>query len=160
MATKKTFAYPSGRDASVRDKLRARLSELMRARKMDHVDLAHQLGDQSSARLRGYVTGKGFPTPDKAAQLAKFFGVTVENLFRPKGAFVEIPLRRAGYTRKGAAKAPALPPPPLPDKAQPLVLTFAVYKGDSRFANIYVRGTVLLDHALNIVAMLNQDKLR
>jgi len=109
------FAWPSPRtvDEATKTKFRARLTEELLARGMNHKDLAilahgevrrkngHVVPRQPAA-ARNWVFGKSFPTASAAEGLAGYFKISTADLLKPAGDLKAMPLLRMTAKQKKA----------------------------------------------------------
>jgi hypothetical protein len=183
------FHWPATKrvTADVKEKFRAKLIEELRARGMDHRDLAiaahgqvkHKNGrtvPRAPGQARGWVFGKSFPTAKAAAGIAGYFKLSMAQLLQPKGELKPMELLRVGPRTKtkkanghdhGAAAVEQTgairmlheepPPLPLPEGAKAPTVKLESLPGDPRFMSIEISGVMLVDRALALVAMIHPE---
>lgn len=109
------FQWPSPRtvDEATKLKFRARLTEELLSRGMNHRDLAilahgeirrkngHVVPRQPAA-ARNWLFGKSFPTSSAADGLAGYFKISTEDLLKPSGELKPMPLLRMTVRQKKA----------------------------------------------------------
>ena len=180
------FSWPSPRatDAATRTKFHAAVTELMRGRGLNYLQLAREIWGQhkdGSSRNPGtpreWVKGVGFPSKTTAAYVARFFDVPMSALLNPQGKFVPMPLVRGGkanghdpmrpvqipfegkkrkaYTKHARAPLPARLA--LPADAPALQVKLETYAGDPHFMSISISGTVQVEVAMALLAMLHPE---
>jgi hypothetical protein len=165
--TAPAFHWPSrGRRASTpafRRELAQRVKALMQARGIGVNEVAVAFGDEEGVRYKNRLRVKellaarvGLREPS-ARQLAQFFGHTNEQHARapptPGGNGHDL----APDALKASAKhrPPPPPAPRVPTSAPPLGIELKTYKGDPSFMVVTITGTVHVDKAMSLLALLH-----
>jgi hypothetical protein len=192
------FEWPNPRavDEATKLKFRARLTEELLARGMNHKDLAilahgevrrknGHVVPRMPAAARNWVFGKSFPTAGAANGLAGYFKISTADLLKPKGELQAMPLLRMTAKQKkahaktgnghdhgaaavakkpkkkatGVVRVTEVPPPPLPlpEGATPALVKLESFAGDPRFMTVNITGTLPVDRALALVAMIHPE---
>jgi hypothetical protein len=132
-----------------------------------------------------FVQGKNFPTEQTAKYIASVLKCSLADLLRPKGELVPMkpaskgsgPKKRRDdgetmvkrkYSRKANGNghgngemhddAEMMPAPiPLPEGTTPAVVKFETHPTDPRFANVTVAGTMLVEQAMSVIALIHRN---
>ena len=171
----KGFEWPRQPTSDDKRHFAAALKRLAEERGMERMDLAKVITGEiiNKAGFRaardGYSmnkwwTGQSIPREDNANVLGAYFKVSLAELLgKPKGAAVNG--HANGHAHAGGAspirvkaKEPQAPSPELlslPADAKPPFVKIETYPEDPRFVTVFITGTVPLDVALSLMALLD-----
>jgi hypothetical protein len=160
------FKYPNQRDPDARANFARNFTRRLAAAGGANV-LARELYGESTnasgrkqprnaAALLRFADGQTFPRQETAELLAAYFKIPVSELFAaaPAGPATDAPA-----LRRKSAPAPAPPALPLPKGAAPPKVAFTTHPGDPRFVRVRVSGTIPIETALSLVAMLAPERV-
>ena len=170
MNTQTAFRWPSrGQYAPTKEfrrDLGVRLKALMKTRDVGVHEVAEAIrtgpgaSQQARARyrLRAILDGKFVPKPPAARKLARYFDLSLEQLagVASNGAGGEARgVNVADRPRKDPpAPTPTPTPVALPKRAPPVRIELKTLRGHPAFLTVQVTGTVHVDRAMSLLALL------
>lgn len=154
----KNTVWPHAKRATAADRraVAANLGRMLEARKMSPRDLARAL-PVSPGLTHKWANGRSLPTHQSAAKVAKLFGVEPAALLKRAGNGLDTTTPHSvtmHKTKPGRAPVVLLP---LPDGAPPAAVKLETYPGNAHFMAIAITGTVQVEVALSLLAMLHPE---